>query len=414
LATAARARGFEPRARSELRARLEARREEIESAVLTRIAAIADPSEVADPAYAEGLRRSVPAAIGFGLETVEAGESNDPPIPVDLLAQARLAARNGIPLDTVLRRYFAGYSLLGFFLIEEASRDRLLSGAELQRLTAAQAAFFDRLLAAVAEEHGREQGARADSTADRRRAERIERLLAGAPVDVGEIAYDFDGWHVGLAAAGAGAEHAVRELAAGLDCRLLLLPREEGVVWAWLGSRHRPKPAELLRALGPSPSEGAGEPVPSAIALGEPAEQLPGWRLTHRQATAALSVAERGPVSVVRYGDVALLASAMQDDLLATSLRCLYLDPLERERDGGSILRRTLLAYLDCECNSVSTAAALSVTRQTVNNRLRLIEERIGRPVRTCAAELEVALWLSRTRAVSSGQMIRPAIRHIA
>ena len=30
-----------------------------------------------------------------------------------MLAQARSAARNGVSLDTVLRRYFAGYSLLG-------------------------------------------------------------------------------------------------------------------------------------------------------------------------------------------------------------------------------------------------------------------------------------------------------------
>ena len=42
----------------------------------------------------------------------------------------------------------------------------------------------------------------------------------------------------------------------------------------------------------------------------------------------------RGPEPFVRYVDVALLAAVLQDDLLATSLRKLYLEPLEAERDG--------------------------------------------------------------------------------
>jgi hypothetical protein len=39
-----------------------------------------------------------------------------------LLVQARLAARSDVSLDIVLRRYFAGYSLLGDFLVGEADR----------------------------------------------------------------------------------------------------------------------------------------------------------------------------------------------------------------------------------------------------------------------------------------------------
>ena len=48
------------------------------------------------------------------------GARREAPVPVALLAQARLAARVGVSLDAVLRRYFAGYTLLGDFLIEEA------------------------------------------------------------------------------------------------------------------------------------------------------------------------------------------------------------------------------------------------------------------------------------------------------
>jgi hypothetical protein len=55
--------------------------------------------------------------------------------------------------------------------------------------------------------------------------------------------------------------------------------------------------------------------------MGEPARGIDGWRLSHRQAKAALPTALRAPEAFVRYGDVALLAATLADDLLATSLR---------------------------------------------------------------------------------------------
>ena len=263
-----------------------------------------------------------------------------------------------------------------------------MNGEELQRLTAAQAASLDRLLAAVGEEHGREAEARLPSTRERRHAKRIERLLAGEPADTSEIAYDFDGWHVGVVAAGGGGEPALRDLATEVDCRLLLR-EEEGTIWAWLGSRRRLDPEELVGAL---PGTGTGAPVaaepardrPLAIALGEPAEALSGWRLTHRQAAAALPVALRGAEPVVRYADVALLAAALQDELLATSLRDLYVKPLSQRRDGH-VLRETLRAYVGAEGNVSATASSLGVSRQTVRSRLRTAEVLLRRPLKVCA-----------------------------
>lgn len=388
------------RARAELRARLEARRPEIEEAALTRVRAIADPAEVSDPAYAEGLRRALPAAVRFGLETVDSTDGYGPPIPVDLFAQARLAARSGISLDTVLRRYLAGYSLIGFYLIEEAVKDGLMNGAELQRLTAGQAGRFDRLLAAVAEEHARESDAAAPAGGERRHAERIERMLAGEPVDVTGIAYDFEGWHVGLAGAGAGAEGTIRELAADLSCSFLCIPGGDRTTLAWLGSRRRLDPADLLRTLesGLDGSTPPGGRPPHTIALGEPAESISGWRLTHRQAVAALPVARHRPARAARYGDAALLAAVLQDDLAAVSLRRLYLAPLEQERDRGAELRRTLRAYFSTGRNVTSTAATLGVGRNTVTRRLAAIERRIGRTVDACAHDLEVALGMPDSR----------------
>jgi PucR C-terminal helix-turn-helix domain/GGDEF-like domain len=385
---AAKTRKSEKQARSVLRTRLEARRPEVEQAALTRVNAIADSSAAADPTYVEGLRSAVSAALGYGLAAIEAGEERAPPVPVALLAQARMAARSGVSLDTVLRRYFAGYSLLGYFMIEEASSDGLMSGAELQRLLGAQAVIFDRLLAAIGEEHARESELRLVST-EQRHAERIERLLEGELIDTAGIAYDFEGWHLGAIARGPGAAEAVRELARALDLRLLLVSRgEEGTVWAWLGARHRPDPAAVQSFAAANWAEDV------ALAIGEPGSGLSGWRLTHRQAAAALPIAQVGHENPVRYAEVALLASILQDDLLVTSLRRLYLRPLGDERDGGAALRETLRAYFAAGRNGASAAALLGVSRQTVNSRLHTAEGLLGRRLIDCAAELEAALRL--------------------
>jgi hypothetical protein len=384
-----RAASFE-QARAELSARLRSRQAEIEQAILTRTFALTDTGEPAgletlDPTYLQGLRTAVAAAVDYGLEVIEHGEERAPYPPPALLAQARLAARFGIGLDTVLRRYSAGYLLLADFLLEEAERSGLRAPF-LQRLLRVQVAL-DRLLAAVSEEYAREARERPSST-EQRRSERIERLLAGELVDTAGLEYDLEGHHLALLAAGPGVGNALRELATAMDCRLLTACRGDDTLWAWLGSRRAPAPDELRRRVA------AILPAGAVLASGEPGQGLSGWRLSHRQAKAALSVALRSHEPFARYADVALLAAVLQDDLLATSLRKLYLEPLEAERDGGATLRETLRAYFAASCNVSSTAAALGVSRPTVASRLSTVEARIGRPLDTCSAELEAALSL--------------------
>jgi DNA-binding PucR family transcriptional regulator len=89
-----------------------------------------------------------------------------------------------------------------------------------------------------------------------------------------------------------------------------------------------------------------------------------------------------------------VLAAIGRDDLLETSLRQLYLEPLEGGRDGGKVARETLRAYFAADRNVSSTAAALGVDRRTVRNRIRAIEELLGRPLRGSLADLEIALRL--------------------
>lgn len=377
--------GGDPRAL--VAARLRERLPEIQTAVGTRVYAIADPHEVADPAYIEGLKAALAAAVEYRLAVLELGERRAPAVPEVLLAQARLDARDGVPLDTVLRRYFAGNSHFGDFLVEEAERAEV-PASTLRELLREQATLGDRLLAAVSAEHAREAGNRPSSAAERRR-EVVKRLLAGELVGHSEIDYDFDGHHLALMAKGEGVEELMRELAGRLDRRLLAVQREEEAKWAgWLGGRNELDPAEAMRALADTAPPGV------FVTVGEAGEGLPGWRFSHLQAKAALAIAERRHEPVLRYADVAVVASILRDDLVATSLRQLYLEPLARTRDNGKVARETLRAYFAAERNISSTAAALGVDRRTVRNRLRAIEAQLGRPLTGSLADLEIALRL--------------------
>jgi hypothetical protein len=86
-------------------------------------------------------------------------------------------------------------------------------------------------------------------------------------------------------------------------------------VWAWLAGRHRLESTKLqLLAAESMPADGC-------LALGEPCQGLSGWRLSHRQAAGALSVGLRRGDRIVRYGEVPMQASMLQDPVLSASLR---------------------------------------------------------------------------------------------
>jgi hypothetical protein len=364
--------------------RLRLRRTELEEEILARIDAVPDPSPISDPEYREGVRVTVSAAVEFGISTFESDEEHIAPIPDTLLVQARLAARSGVRLDSVLRRYLAGHTLLGNFVIEEAANGPEIS---LKRVLQTQASTFDAVLTAVSEEYRRERERRFRSR-DERLADQVKRVLAGEPIETSELAYDFDGWHLAIIVGG-GSTEAVRQLSHDLNCRLLAIDPGDGRGWAWLGSNERIDPARLREATAKGPCASLH------LAFGESATGIGGWRLSHRQAKAALLVRRRTMLRHVYYADVALLAATLQDDLLVASLQQMYIRPLETGRDDGEVARSTLRAYFDSERNVSSAAAILQVSRRTVATRLRSIEERLGRPLSRAWAELEVALRIA-------------------
>lgn len=229
-------------------------------------------------------------------------------------------------------------------------------------------------------------------TIEQRRVERVRCLLGGASPDAAGFDYPFEGVHVGAVAHGTEARRVTDALARLLDCRHLAVRRDDGIVWAWLGRREPPDQGRLDRLAT------ARLPAGTALALGEVAGGVSGWRRTHRQASAAFLIAARRRGSPVRYADVALLASMAQDELLSASLHEIYLVPLRQERDGGATLRATLRAWFAAGRNGASAAAALNVSRQTVTNRLLTVEDRLGRPLASCANAVEAALRLDELR----------------
>lgn len=371
----------ESRGTDELAAQLWAHREEVEAAILARIHAIEDVNEPRDAEYLDGLRAAVATAVALAVK-VQGGEEFRPDrVPHELMAQARLAARRGVSLGTVIRRYIAGHTLLCEFLLRHGVE------GEARRALRAQLVLLDQVISTVTDIYGQETEQRS-RTVERRHAEKVKKVIEGNPVEALDLGYEFEGWRLGIVAHGSGAPRALREHARVHDRRLLLVKPGGKEVWAWFGSsRHAPAcevATQLSEHLEPD----------MLLAIGEPGRGISGWRLTHRQAKAALPVGLRGESQVVTYSTVALLASVITDELLVSSLSEIYLAPLADERDGGAALRETLSAYFAAGRNIASAAAALGVSRQTVARRIALVEEKIARSLISCGTEMETALFL--------------------
>jgi hypothetical protein len=364
---------------------LRAREDEIHEAVIHRALSVAPPTGREAPGYVEALRAAIPSAIEHALEAIEVGEERLPPTPAPILVQAAAAARSGVGLEAVMRRYAAGYSTMCDFLYQEM---QALGGNSIQGFTVLQrelTAVFESLVVEVSAAYEREER-RPVPSPRQRELERIRRLLAGELVDPQGLEYPLGGHHLGVIIAGAEPEAAASALAERLDRRLLVGESGVGSCAVWLGGSRPLDPDELSAALRASTADGI------RLALGEPGTAIAGWRRTRRQAEAAYLVAERCKERVVRYREIALAAAAIRDRDLHHYLTETYVEPLEGH---PSALIETLRALLERGGNASSAGAALGVARQTVTSRLRIAEELLGRSAEDCASQLETALRLA-------------------
>ncbi len=365
---------------------LRLRQLEIEEAIFAHVFdGVSDPVGAGDEEYMAGLRATITAVVEYGLAGIDIGERSEP-VPLAAIMQAQHAVRLGVSLETVLCRYIAGYKLLVELVTQEAE-DISSERGVLAAVLGLQASLLERLVSSIACVYLSEVECVGPSP-ELRRTELVQRLLDGATVDASYLGYDFDAWHIGMISTGAGAQRALQVLAADYGLQLLAVEHGDDVVWAWLGGRRKPTVRDIECVLS-----SVDWPVEVSLAVGEPAREIDGWRQTHWQAQEALRALRRSQ-RLSQYANVAILALVLQNDLAARSLREIYLVPLGARRGQGGVARRTLRAYFKAGGNAASAAKELGVAPKTVRRRVQEIEQRLGRPLPTCHAEMEVALRL--------------------
>jgi len=369
----------------QLSERLLLRRRELWQAVLSQAHQVATvPAD--DVTYREGMRTAAMAAVDYGRDVLEV-QTSLPPVPSQLLAQARLAAASGVSLDSVIRRYVSGNATFSSAVIQGAYEIGLSPDA-VQQVMDCQAEGFDQLISAVTREYARELDRRSTSN-ESHRLKLIGSLLEGATVDSRGLGYELDQSHIGLITSSSHPKGLLHDLGRRLDRRVLVAKRSDQEIWAWLGGRDELQQEEIQRVLAHL------WPNRLPLALGEDCRGRAGWCLTHRQARRSWPSALRDPLGIVSYRQVALSAAILKDKDLVAFLRESYLLPLLEGKGGKeSSLCETLRTYFSTGGNVASTAAALSVSRQTVTNRLRQAEERLGVQISSCRLELECALRL--------------------
>ncbi len=362
----------------------------IDQAICARVRDAIPHAGNQNPEYEAGLLAAVTAVVGYSLDAIEQGPEWSGPIPPATAAQARRAARIGVSLSTIQRRYFAGHREFGEFVTQEVERNGFSNnGQVIHHLRRTQEALLEHLTAAIEREYNHEQELIANSP-EQRRLEIVQRLLSGELVESTEhteLGYEIHAaWHLGLIASGADAHEVVRALKTRY-ARKLLSVSLNGRVCVWLGAQ------ETLTAADIEHMSNKGH-IDLSLAVGEPGKGFDGWRLTYDQACAAFAVALRRPDKVAWYAEGRLLATALQNATLASSLKQKYLAPLSNQSDGGAKLRRTLRTYIDLECNATSASHPLQVGRHTVESHVHTAEKLIGCSLRECLPELDVALRL--------------------
>jgi hypothetical protein len=369
--------------RGDIASRLRVRGPEIENAIFARIRSLSEPVEGEDPTYVAGLRSAIAAALSYGLESVEKGGGSSIPLPTETSRQARRAAREGVGLDMVMRRYAAGNKVLEEFIVAEADD---VPSHLLCQILGNQGPQVDRLLESVAADYA-EELEQAQRSSAQRQADRVLHFLeSNSLVGPSDLDYDFDGWHVGLILSNQRGMMNTRRLAERLGCRSLSVTRDDENGWLWLGARHMPDVAKLESLLR------AELPPETSVAIGEPRKGPVGWRQTFREAQTALQIVFQRPQPITRCRDVILVSAVMRDSVLTVSLIETYLAPLDGRGASGEVLRKTLRAYFRADQNVAATAAALNVARHTVERRLRTVEDRLGQTIDACNAQLQVAL----------------------
>jgi PucR C-terminal helix-turn-helix domain/GGDEF-like domain len=379
--------------------------------VATKIsAAIHDelPELDGDEDLATATLQSSRSILSLFLATLESdlsvGEVEPPP---QALAYAREFVHRGLSVETLIRTYQVGQACFYRCFAEEV-RDSL-DDPEAVATAMEQGArwtfeFVEGLLPGLLRHYAQERDRWVRSAAAVRR-ETVRALLAGGTRDPHEasarLGYRLDGHHCAFVlwtedetagdAAGALLESTAAELAERLGAaRRLLVPGGPTLVSGWLGSDLASEPGLEADSL-------LGAIDGMRVAFGTGATGVAGFVRSHREAMDARRVARRSPVigAVVVYSEVSLVALAGGDHDLARQFVVDELGALAGEDEATRQLGQTALAYLETLGSPRRTAQLLGVHENTISNRIRRVEELLGRPLDRRLAETLLALRLA-------------------
>ncbi len=366
------------------------------------------PQLGADEELARDTYDSTASVIRLFIDSVRHGQSlTDVQPPAAAAALARELVRRGLPIDDLLRAYHIGHAK--FFERWVADVRGVLDDPEdvasaVEEAAASTFAFVRALDGGLVRRWAQERD-RWIRTAAAAQAETVRSLLAGDerdPATAGaEIGYDLSHSHTAFVVCDPGptagrvgdpgrlerAAAAVADAMRGRD--RLIVPLRAGIAAGWVDGGDPTLPTGRRQSRQSFAA--------TLVAIGLPAAGLQGFRASHRQALDALRVARlsgRHAGSVVSYATTAVAALASADLERARAFVSAELGSVAGDDDEARRLAGTLFAYLEEGLSPRATARRLGVHENTVVNRVRAVERRLGHPIKPRIAELLVAARL--------------------
>ncbi|MFI5429413.1 PucR family transcriptional regulator [Aeromicrobium sp. UC242_57] len=320
----------------------------------------------------------------------------------------RLAQR-GVPGTSLRRAYHFGSDDLRDWMFDEVEALDCEAGVKLRLLNDLSRflhRYIDWITQIVLEAHEQERQRWLDKSASVT-SQLVARILDGHAVDQADFAsgarYRLDQVHVGaviwIDGANSGTDHtgALRDFARGLAEPIgagatLFTAVDRGTAWVWFGRGRSTAPVDVelvRRSLARTPD--------ARVALGCPVAGVDGFRRTHQQAEAAMSVALRSssPVThAIGFGErgVAVASMLVRDLEAARHWVAEVLGPLAVDGEAEARTRETLRVFLGTGGGYAQTSEQLLLHRNSVKYRISKVEAERGRPLDPDRLDLELAV----------------------
>ena len=342
---------------------------------------------------------------GIGIDRVEP--------PSAAVEYSRRLAQRGVPVNALVRAYWLGQDTLLRRSLGEVRRqggDPEVASLAGQRIVEITFGYIDWMSqrVVISYENERDRWLQNRSAV---RAARTRELLAGNSVDMAAaeaaLGYRLAQRHLGIVAwtrtEASGEdelsplERFVIRLSERVSCpaRPLFVPCDDSSAWAWL---------PIGRCAGIEPEvirQAAGSGGRVMVAVGEPAQGIDGFRITHTQAVQTQAVALLGGAyapQVTMFGQVGVAALLSADVEAARAWVSQVLGPLATDDDHSARLRETLRVFLATGGSFTASATQLAMHKNSVKYRVEKAGQERGRPIHGDRLEVEVALhvchWL--------------------